>query len=178
MKRLIKPLIVTTLLIASSNSYALGYSAEKLEDMIERMDGDNDDKIKFKEYFKNTFTKNSDSYDVNQDGYITSGEIVLEIKEDLLQTIAEMHKQGVSEEDINKTMESELDSAKKEAEAMIDKMDTDGDNLVEPDEIKAFKQKQFDALDRNHDGALSELDTGKVDYIPAKGYNIVPYDPS
>ena len=176
MKVFIKPLIASTLLIASSSVYAQGYSGQQVKKSINTMDDNMDNKVEFQEYFEETFTDNNDSFDVNRDGYITSGEIVLEIKEDLVQSINEMRKQGVSEKDINKTIASELKMAEKEAEAMIKKMDTDGDKLVEPEEIDAFKRKQFDKLDKNQDGFISSSDTDKSK--PSKGYSVIPYDPS
>ncbi|MCK5477457.1 MAG: hypothetical protein KAI44_00930, partial [Methylococcales bacterium] len=77
-------------------------------------------------------------------------------------------KAGVSESDINKTIAKELNSAEKEAEALIKKMDTDGDNLVEPDELEAYKHKQFDALDKNHDGVISGKDIKKTRGFPIR----------
>lgn len=180
MKKIVKPLIASTLLILSSGVSAQSYSEDRINKTINIMDDNRDDKVKFDEYFEETFTDNKDSFDVNKDGYITSGEIVLEIKEDLVQSINEMRKQGISEKDINKTIANELNTAEKEAEALIKKMDTDGDNLVEPEEIKAFKKVQFNALDKNQDGVISTTDTaaGKV-ARPSKGaYSVVPYDPS
>lgn len=178
MKKLVKPLIVSTLLIASSSVYAQSYSSDRLNKTINTMDDNMDNKVRFDEYFEETFTDNKDSFDVNKDGYITSGEIVLEIKEDLIQTINEMRKQGVSEKNINKTIANELKTAEKEAEALIKKMDADGDNLVEPNEIKAFKHDQFDALDKNHDGVISSSDANKNKAAPTKGYSVIPYNPS
>jgi Ca2+-binding EF-hand superfamily protein len=182
MKRLIKPLIASTLLIVASGVYAQSYSSDKVNTVINAMDSNNNDKVNFKEYLKQSFTQNNDSFDVNKDGYITAGEVILEIKEDLVQTINEMRKQGVSETDINKTIEAELNTAKAEAEAIIKSMDTDHDNLVEPEEIEAFQLKQFHALDKNHDGNISSADTKPIKKAPkkspAKGYSVVPYEAS
>jgi Ca2+-binding EF-hand superfamily protein len=47
-------------------------------------------------------------------------------------------------------------------------MDTDGDNLVEPSELEAFKHKQFDALDVNHDGSISRKDVKKTKGFPIR----------
>lgn len=177
MKTLIKPLIVSTLLIASSGLYAQSYSSSNVDNIVNAMDNNNNDKVSFKEYLKESFTDNNDSFDVNKDGYVTAGEVVLEIKEDLVQTINEMRKQGVSESDINKTIENELNTAKAEAEAIIKSMDTDKDNLVEPEEIEAYKRKQFNALDKNKDGSISSADTA-AKKVAHKAYSVVPYDPS
>ena len=168
MKKLVKPLIASALILAVSGAYAQSYSGAKVKKYINTMDDSGDKKVTFQEFFEASVTDNKDSNDVNRDGYITSGEIVLEITEDLIQTINEMRKAGVSESDINKTIAKELNSAEKEAEALIKKMDTDGDNLVEPDELEAYKHKQFDALDKNHDGVISSKDIKKTRGFPIR----------
>ena len=158
MKIFVKPLIASALVIASSGVYAQGYSEEKVRKTINIMDDNANKKVDFQEYYEATVTDNDDSLDTNKDGFITAGEVVIEITEDLVETIKEMRKQGVSEKNINKTIANELNTAEKEAEALIKKMDTDGDNLVEPEELEAYKRKQFDALDINHDGVISKYD--------------------
>ena len=168
MKILVKPLIASVLVIASAGVCAQSYSGSKVKKIINSMDDSGDKKVGFQEYFEETVTDNDDSFDVNKDGYITAGEVAIEIKEDLVQTIKEMRKQGVSEENINKTIAKELNTAEKEAEAIIKKMDTDGDNLVEPSELEAFKHKQFDALDKNHDGSISRKDVKKTKGFPIR----------
>ncbi len=181
MKKLVTPIITTALLIASSNIYATqGFSGSNVDSIVDSMDKNNNDKISFEEYFQKSFIDNNDSFDVNKDGYITAGEVVLEIKEDLIQTIEEMRKQGLSEADINKTIENELNTAKAEAEAIIKAMDTDGDNLVEPGEIERFQQAQFDKLDKNNDGSISSADTKAKSVVQPKekSYSVIPYDPS
>ena len=185
MKKLLTPLIAGTLLFATTGTYAQGYSDDKIDDIIYEMDDNGDRKVRFDEYFEETVTDNNDSFDVNKDGYITSGEVVLEIKEDLVQSIKEMRKQGMSEKAINKTIASELNAAEKDAEALIKKMDADGDNLVEPDELKAYKKRKFRALDKNRDGFISVEDasksrrmgSSKKRNVSAKGYSYVPYNP-
>ena len=109
-----------------------------------------------------------DSLDTNYDGYITAGEVVIEIKEDLIETIAEMRKHGVSEKDINKTIANELEMAEQEAEAIIKTMDADGDNLVEPEEFLAYKKRQFRKMDRNRDGVISYKDKKQKQKVPHK----------
>ena len=168
MKKLVKPLLASALIIAVSGAYAQSYSGTELKKQINRMDDSGDKKVTFQEFFEQSVTDNRDSNDVNRDGYITAGEIVLEIKEDLVQTINEMRKAGVSEADINKTIAKELNTADKEAAALIKKMDTDGDQLVEPDELEAYKKKQFDALDKNNDGVLSRKDIKKTKGFPIR----------
>lgn len=170
MNTVIKSLVASTLVLVVSGVAAQGYTAEKVGKMIASMDDSGDSKVGFNEYFEATVTDNSDSNDVNKDGYITAGEVVLEIKEDLIQTIKELRKQGVSEENINKTIANELNSAEKEAAALIKKMDLDGDNLVEPSELKAYKRKQFNKLDRDHDGVVSRKDVKGRKGFPVHQY--------
>ena len=174
MKILVKPLIASVLIIASSSVSAQSYSGEKIDDLVYSMDESGDKAVNFKEYYEDSVTYNDDSFDVNHDGYISSGEVVLEIKEDLAETIQELRKQGVSEKNINKTIANELKTAEAEAEKIIKKMDTDGDNLVEPDELKAYKRKSFRALDRNRDGVISKKDIKNVE-AKSKGFPIHQY---
>ncbi|KAF3977061.1 MAG: hypothetical protein HFP77_09290 [Methylococcales symbiont of Iophon sp. n. MRB-2018] len=170
MKKLAKPLIVSALLIVSVGVCAQGYSGYKVKKIISTMDDNADSKVNYKEFIEQTVTDNKDPLDTNRDGYITAGEIVIEITEDLIETIKEMRKQGVSEADINKTIAKELSTAEKEAEAMISKMDSDNDNLVEPEEFDAFNRKQFNSLDKNQDGVISQRDINRK-----KGYPIHLY---
>jgi len=168
MKQIIKPLLTTVLMFSVPVSYAQSYSDTQVKSAIKSMDENLDDKITFQEFFEQDVVENKDSLDVNHDGYITQGEIVLEIKEDLIQTIEEMRKQGVSEENINKTIAKELNTAEQQAAALIKKMDTDHDNLVEPLELKKFEHKTFDALDKNHDGVISQKDTQRAKGFPVR----------
>jgi len=177
MKVLIKPLVATALIMTSASVFAQGYSVKKNANRIFSMDDNGDKNVNFQEFFEESVTDNDDSYDVNKDGYITSGEIILEIKEDLIQTINEMRKQGVSEKDINKTIANELNTAEKEAEALIKKMDADGDSLVEPEELEAFKKKQFDELDKNDDGFITSSDVAKDKNAKFSRYSVIPYKP-
>ena len=170
MKKLVRPLLASALVIASAGVFAQSYTEEKVDTLIRSMDDSGDDRVGFQEFYEASITDNNDSFDVNKDGYITAGEIVIEIKEDLVQTINEMRKQGVSEANINKTIAKELRTAEKEAALLIKKMDTDGDNLVEPLELKSFERKQFDKLDKNHDGMISRQDVKR-----AKGFPIHQY---
>ncbi len=168
MKKLVKLLLASALIITVSGVSAQTYSGAKVKKYINQMDDSGDKKVTFQEFFEQSVTDNRDSNDVNRDVYITEGEIVLEIKEDLVQTINEMRKAGVSEKNINKTIANELNTAEKEAAALIKKMDTDGDNLVEPSELEAYKHKQFDALDKNHDGVISRKDIKKTKGFPIR----------
>lgn len=170
MKILVKPLIASLLLVSTTAVYAQSYSNDQVKKTINRMDDNADKKVNFQEYFEASVTDNNDSYDVNKDGYITEGEIVLEIKEDLIQTINEMRKAGVSEKDINKTIVQELKTAETEAAAILKLMDADGDNLVEPFEYNVYKHKQFDKMDKNQDGVLSRKDMKKSKGFPIHQY--------
>jgi glycerate-2-kinase len=157
MKLLITPLIASAIIIASSNAVqAESYSEDKLKKIISLQDDDCNEQVNIKE-----FTEDKSSYDQNQDGYITSNEVAIELEEGLEETVKELRKHGVSETNINKTVTSELKSIKKESAALIKKMDIDGDSLVEPEELEAFKEEQFEKLDKNRDGVLSSSDTTK-----------------
>lgn len=162
MKKMITPLIASAIALASANIYAADtYSQEKLKEMVERQDDDCNEKVTFEEYFEDTVTDNSDSLDVNKDGYITAGEVALEMKEDLIDTVKQLQELGVSETDANKTITKELNAIDKESELIVKKMDSDGDNLVEPEELEKYKRKEFDKLDTNRDGVLSKADASK-----------------
>ncbi|NOQ36459.1 MAG: hypothetical protein GQ569_11305 [Methylococcaceae bacterium] len=171
MNKIIKPLIASAILIASSNVvYADSYSAEKLKEILTSQDDDCNEKVSFQEFFEETVTDNNDSYDVNKDGYITAGEVALEMKEDLVDTVNELNKHGVSEEAATKTITKELNSIAKESALIIKKMDSDGDNLVEPEELKAYQRKQFNKLDANNDGVITAADINKKQAKKGFGY--------
>ncbi len=172
MKILVKPLVAGVFVIAAAGVNAETFSGNKVKDMINSMDDSGDQGVSFQEYFEESVTDNDDSYDVNKDGYITTGEVVLEIKEDLVQTIHELRKQGVSEENINKTIANELETAEAEADRIVKAIDTDGDFLIEPEELKAYKRKKFRSLDRNRDGVISTKDIKRV---KRKGWPIHQY---
>ncbi|HIF55291.1 MAG: hypothetical protein ABGX40_08410 [Methylococcales bacterium] len=170
MRKFVKPLIASALIFTSAGVYAQGYSVQKIKKIVNVMDANTDSKVAYKEYYEQTVTDNKDSLDTNRDGYITAGEVVIEITEDLIATIKEMRKQGVPEAAINKTVAQELSTAGAEAEALIKKMDTDGDNLVEPEELDAYQRKAFNALDKNKDGviSLSDVKQGRSSGYPIR----------
>lgn len=170
MKKSVKSLIACALIITSIGIYAQSYSKQKVKKIINVMDDNANKKVDYQEYYEQTVTDNKDLLDTNKDGYITAGEVVIEITEDLVETIKEMRKLGVSEQAINKTIANELNTAEKEAAAIIKKMDTDEDNLVEPEEFDAYKRKEFNALDKNQDGVISQSDVKR-----SKGYPIRLY---
>jgi len=172
MKILVKPLIASALLIVASGVNAQGYSGDKVNDVIYSSDETGDKAVNFKEFYDENVTYNTNSLDVNKDGYISSGEIVIDIKEDLAATIAKMRELGVSEKNIKKTIASELRTADAEAAKILIKMDADGDQLVEPEELLAYQEKQFRKLDRNRDGVISKLDIKKKEKKKYAGWPI------
>lgn len=161
MKTVISTVILGSLWLASPSVLAQSASEVKMKDMVLEMDDDLDKKVNFKEYYQETVTDNVSSYDVNRDGYITEDEIEHELTEELMETVTEMNRLGVSDHDEDMTVTKALNSMDKKAKDIVKMMDTDHDNLVENDEIEAFQRKQFDALDKNKDGVLSEADLGK-----------------
>lgn len=172
MKILVKPLIASALVIATAGVNAQSYSGEKVNDVIYDMDDNGNRSVNFQEFYEDNVTYNDDSLDVNKDGYISEGEIVIDIKEDLAQTIKELRKLGVSEANIKKTIRNEIKTSEAEAAKILKKMDTDGDQLVEPDEILAYQKKQFRKLDRNRDGVISKVDIKKEEKKKSKGWPI------
>lgn len=73
---------------------------------------------------------------------------------------------------LKKTIASELKTADAEAAKILIKMDADGDQLVEPEELLAYQKKQFRKLDRNRDGVISKLDIKKTEKKKYKGWPI------
>lgn len=78
----------------------------------------------------------SAEYDQNKDGYVTSDEVEVELREDAIDKAIKMQKQGKSQKAIDQVIMNMEDSIEQDAEKIIDKMDTDGDELVEPEEMK------------------------------------------
>ena len=75
-------------------------------------------------------------YDQNKDGYITSDEVEVELREDAIEKAIKMQQRGKSQKAIDKVIMNMEDSIEQDAEKIIDKMDTDHDELVEPEEMK------------------------------------------
>lgn len=161
MKTVISTVVLGTLWLASPVVLAQSASEAKMKNMVLEMDDDYDKKVNFKEFYQENVTDNVSSYDVNRDGYITEDEIEHELTEELMETVTEMNRLGVSDHDEDMTVTKALTSMDKKAKDIVKMMDTDHDNLVENDEIEEFQHKQFDALDKNKDGFLSEADLGK-----------------
>ena len=78
----------------------------------------------------------TEEYDQNKDGYITSDEVEVELREDAIDKAIQMQKQGRSQKAIDKVIMNMEDSVEQDAEKIIDKLDTDHDELVEPEEMK------------------------------------------
>ena len=77
-----------------------------------------------------------DQYDQNNDSYITADEVEIELREDAIEKAIMMQKQGKSKAEIAKVIMEMEDSIEADAEVIIDIMDKDGDELVEPEELK------------------------------------------
>ncbi len=163
--------ITSALIFASTGLSAAGYTENKVKNIINSMDDNADDKVRFQEYYEETVTDNRDTLDRNKDGFVTAGEVANEIKEDLVETIKHMRETGVSEKQINRMIAKELHTAETEAAELIKKMDLDGDHLVEPEEFKAYKKKQFSKLDINNDGVISSADSKKQKGFPIRIHN-------
>ena len=161
MKTITSSLITGFMIVASPMVVGQSYEETKVKEMVLEMDDNSDKKVDFKEYYQETVTDNVSSYDVNRDGYITEDEVEHELTEELMETVNEMNRLGVSDHDEDMTVTKALTTMDKKAKDIVKMMDTDHDNLVENDEIEAFQRKQFNALDKNKDGFLSEADLDK-----------------
>lgn len=80
------------------------------------------------------YVNSSTEYDQNKDGYITADEVEVELREDAIDKAIKMQKKGKSQKAIDKVIMNMEDSIEQDAERIIDKMDKDGDKLVEPEE--------------------------------------------
>jgi len=136
------------------------------------MDDNGNRSVNFQEFYEDKVTYNDSALDVNKDGYISEGEVVIEMKEEIADSIKEMRKHGVSEKNIKKTVRRELKSVEADASEILKKMDADGDHLVEPSELVAYQKKQFRKLDRNRDGVISSEDIKKIEKTKSKGWPI------
>ena len=88
-------------------------------------------------YVEKSAQKNTSArYDQNKDSYITADEVEFELREDAINKAIKMQKQGLPEADIDKVIMEMEDSIEEDAEAIIDVLDKDGDELVEPEESK------------------------------------------
>ena len=77
-----------------------------------------------------------DQYDQNKDSYITADEVEVELREDAINKAIMMQKYGASKTDVEKVIMDMEDSIEEDAEVIVDILDKDGDELVEPGEYK------------------------------------------
>ncbi len=75
-------------------------------------------------------------YDQNKDSYITAAEVEVELREDAVNKAIMMHQSGASKAEAEQVILDMEDSIEKDADVIIDLMDKDGDELVEPEEQK------------------------------------------
>lgn len=80
-------------------------------------------------------------YDQNNDSFITSDEVEVELREDAVSKAISMQKKGMSQAAIDKVIMNMEDSIEEDAEVIINILDSDGDELVEPEEIRAHGWK-------------------------------------
>lgn len=75
-------------------------------------------------------------YDQNGDSYITADEVEEELREDAIDKVIAMQKKGASQKDIDRVISDMESHVEKDAEKIIDILDVDGDELVEPNELE------------------------------------------
>jgi len=78
----------------------------------------------------------SGGYDQNGDNYITADEVEEELREDAIDKVIAMQKKGASQKAVDKVIKNMERTVERDAEKIIDILDTDGDELVEPNELK------------------------------------------
>ena len=78
-------------------------------------------------------------YDQNNDTYVTADEVEVELREDAVNTAIDMFRKGASKQEVEEVILDMEDSIEEDAEVIVDILDTDGDELVEPEEMKAFR---------------------------------------
>ncbi len=74
-------------------------------------------------------------YDQNHDSYITADEVEVELREDAIDKAVSMYKKGKSQKEIDRVIMDMEDSIEEDAERIIDRLDKDHDELVEPEEL-------------------------------------------
>ncbi len=77
-----------------------------------------------------------DQYDKNGDSYITADEVEVELREDAIDKAISMQTRGMSQEAIDQVIMNMEDSIEEDAETIINALDKDGDELVEPEEYR------------------------------------------
>ncbi|MBE0472350.1 MAG: hypothetical protein IBX55_22930 [Methyloprofundus sp.] len=78
----------------------------------------------------------SGGYDQNGDGFITADEVEEELREDAIDKVIAMQKKGMSQKEIDRVIIDMERTVEQDAEKIIDILDTDGDELVEPEELE------------------------------------------
>ncbi len=78
-------------------------------------------------------------YDQNNDSYITADEVEVELREDAVNTAIEMFRNGASKQEVEAVILDMEDSIEEDAEVIVNILDADGDELVEPEEVEAFR---------------------------------------
>jgi len=81
-------------------------------------------------------------YDQNGDLYITVDEVEVELRSDAIDRAIDMQEQGRSQADIDRVIMNMEDSIEEDAETIINILDTDGDELVEPEEARSYQQSR------------------------------------
>jgi len=103
-------------------------------------------------------------YDQNGDSYITADEVEVELREDAIDKVIAMQKQGKSKQEIARVIMDMEDSIEFDAETIINILDTDGDELVEPEELKNRMKKR---LQKQAKIAIADYDQNGDSYITA-----------
>lgn len=75
-----------------------------------------------------------EQYDQNNDSYITADEVEVELREDAITKAIRLQKQGGSKAEAAKIIMDMEDSIEEDAEVIVNILDKDGDELVEPEE--------------------------------------------
>lgn len=78
----------------------------------------------------------SSEYDQNADSFVTADEVEAELREKAVNQAIDMQKSGKSQADINNVVSKMEGSVEKAADAIVNTLDKDGDELVEPEEVK------------------------------------------
>ncbi|MDF1583678.1 MAG: hypothetical protein RQ733_08865 [Methyloprofundus sp.] len=77
----------------------------------------------------------SGGYDQNGDNFITADEVEEELREDAIDKVITMQKKGMSQKEIDRVIIDMERTVEQDAEKIIDILDADADELVEPSEL-------------------------------------------
>lgn len=78
----------------------------------------------------------SSEYDQNADSFVTAGEVEAVLREKAVGQAIDMQKSGQSQAEIDSVVSKMEGSVEQAADAIVNALDKDGDELVEPEEIK------------------------------------------